>query len=166
MCKFLRVSKSGYYEWKTRPLSKRELFNKSLIKEIRQIHIESRENYGAVKTWKTLIVKGICCGKHRVARLRKINGIESKRRKRFKITTLSKNTEWIAPNILNRCFAVAKPDKVWVGDVTFLATRTGWLYLAAVPFERLGLPAKFLDLEMFKRVHLGDGGPHRTTEPA
>ena len=132
MCKVLRVSKSGYYAWKTRPLSKRELFNKSLTEEIRQIHIESRENYGAAKTWKTLIVKGICCGKHRVARLRKINGIESKRRKRFKITTLSKNTEWIAPNVLNRCFNVGKPNRVWIGDVTFLATRTGWLYLAVL----------------------------------
>jgi putative transposase len=132
MCKVLRVSKSGYYAWTIRPLSKRELFNKSLTKEIRQIHIESRENYGSLKTWKTLIFKGIHCGKHRVARLRKISGIESKRRKRFKITTLSKNTEWIAPNILNRCFTVAKPDRVWVGDVTFLATRTGWLYLAVL----------------------------------
>jgi len=132
MCKTLKVSKSGYYAWKTRPLSKRELLNKSLTEEIRQIHIESRENYGSVKTWKTLRVKGIRCGKHRVARLRKISGIESKRRKRFKITTLSKNTEWIAPNILNRCFTVAKPDRVWVGDVTFLATRTGWLYLAVL----------------------------------
>ncbi len=132
MCEALGVSKSGYYAWKTRPPSRRELFNKSLTEEIRQIHIESRENYGTVKTWKTLRIKGINCGKHRVARLRKINGIESKRRKRFKITTLSKNTEWIAPNILNRRFNIAKPNKVWVGDVTFLATRTGWLYLAVL----------------------------------
>ncbi len=132
MCKALRVSKSGYYEWKTRPLSKRALIDKSLSEEIRQIHIESRENYGALKTWRMLRFKGINCGRHRVARLRRINGIESKRRKRFKVTTLSKNTEWIAPNILNRCFTVAKPNKVWVGDVTFLATRTGWLYLAVL----------------------------------
>ena len=132
MCRVLRVSKSGYYAWKTRPLSKRGLFDKYLTEEIRQVHRESKENYGSLKTWKTLRVKGIHCGKHRVARLRKINGIESKRRKRFKITTLSKNTEWIAPNILNRCFNAAKPDKVWVGDVTFLATRNGWLYLAVL----------------------------------
>lgn len=132
MCKVLRVSKSGYYAWKTRPLSKREMSNKSLTEEIRHIHIESKENYGAIKTWKALRGKGICCGKHRVARLRKINGIESKRRKRFKITTLSKNTECIAPNILNRCFNIAKPNRVWVGDVTFIATRTGWLYLAVL----------------------------------
>lgn len=67
-----------------------------------------------------------------MARLRKENGIESKRRKRFKITTMSKNTQWIAPNLLNRCFSAASPNKVWVGDVTFLATGAGWLYLAVL----------------------------------
>jgi len=132
MCKVLKVSRSGYYGWKTRPLSKRNHFDKYLASEIRQIHIASKENYGLIKTWKALQAKGICCGKHRVARLRKINNIESKRRKRFKVTTLSKNTEWIAPNRLNRCFGVAKPNKVWVGDVTFVATRKGWLYLAII----------------------------------
>lgn len=130
MCKVLKVSTSGYYAWRIRPLNNRELFDKYLTTEIRRIHIESRENYGAIKTWKALKAKDIRCGKHRVARLRKINGIESRRRKRFKVTTLSKNTEWVAPNRLNRCFHVAKPNKVWVGDVTFLATRKGWLYLA------------------------------------
>ena len=130
MCGVLKVSASGYYGWKIRPLSKRSQFNKYLAVEIRRIHIESRENYGTIKTWKALKAKGIYCGKHQVARLRKINGIESKRRKRFKVTTLSKNTEWIAPNRLNRSFQTAKPNKVWVGDVTFIATRNGWLYLA------------------------------------
>ena len=124
------VSRSGYYDWKTRPLSKRDVYDKHLTAEIRQIHIESKENYGTIKTWKALKVKGIDCGKHRVARLRKVNGIESRRRKRFKVTTMSKNTEWIAPNRLKRCFHVSKPNKAWVGDVTFIATRKGWLYLA------------------------------------
>jgi len=130
MCKVLKVSRSGYYTWKTRPLSKRALFDKYLINEIEQIHIESKENYGIIKTWKALNLKGVCCGKHKVARLRNIKGIKSKRRKRFKITTLSKNTKWIAPNLLNRCFRTGEPNKVWVGDVTFLPTRNGWLYLA------------------------------------
>jgi len=132
MCKALEVSPSGYYAWKTRPLSKRALSDRYLVNQIRQIHIASRQNYGVIKTWKALRVSGICCGKHRVARLRRINGIESKRRKRFKITTWSKNTEWVAPNLLNRCFEVAKPNQVWVGDVTFISTRAGWLYLAVL----------------------------------
>ena len=130
MCKVLKVSRSGYYGWKIRPVSKREFFDKYLVIEIRQIHIESKENYGTIKVWKALRVKNVSCGKHRVARLRKINGIESKRRRRFKVTTISKNTKWISPNRLNRSFQVARPNKVWVGDVTYIATRNGWLYLA------------------------------------
>jgi len=132
MCCVLEVSSSGYYSWKTRPLSKRALFDRYLVNEIRQVHIASRQNYGVIKTWKALKVNGIYCGKHRVARLRRVNGIESKRRRRFKITTLSRNTEWVAPNRLNRCFEVAKPNQTWVGDVTFIATRAGWLYLAVL----------------------------------
>lgn len=132
MCRVLKVSPSGYYEWRTRPLSKRALFDGYLTSQIRQVHIDSRQNYGVIKTWQALKGKGISCGKHRVARLRKINGIESKRRRRFKITTSSKNTQWVAPNILNRCFKATEPNKVWVGDVTFIATRSGWLYLAVL----------------------------------
>jgi len=130
MCKVLQVSTSAYYQWRTRPQSKRSQRNEYLVKEIKLIHAESKKNYGVYKVWKALQAKGIRCGKHRVARLRRINGIESKRRKRFKITTMSKYTKSIAPNRLNRCFQAAKPNQVWVGDVTFVATQKGWLYLA------------------------------------
>ena len=132
MCRVLVISPSGYYSWRTRPLSQRKLFDIYLLGQIRQVHIASRQNYGSIKTWKALAASGICCGKHRIARLRRINGIQSKRRKRFKLTTMSKNTKWIAPNRLNRCFQVAKLDQAWVGDVTFIATRGGWLYLAVL----------------------------------
>ncbi len=124
------MSASGYYEWLTRPLSARAESNKRLLIQIRRIHQESREAYGSLKTWITLNAEGIACGKHRVARLRRINGIEARRVKRFKVTTNSKNTEWIAPNLLNRCVRTERPNQVWVGDVTFIATRMGWLYLA------------------------------------
>lgn len=70
------------------------------------------------------------CGRDRVARLRRSENIETKRRKRFKTTTHSKYTLWIAPNLLQREFTVHKPNHVWVGDVTFIPTREGWLYLA------------------------------------
>jgi len=111
-------------------VSRRTESNKQLLIEIQRIHRESRQAYGSLKTWKALNAEGVTCGKQRVARLRRANGIEARRRKRFKVTTNSKNTQWIAPNRLNRCFRVERPNQVWVGDVTCIATRTGWLYLA------------------------------------
>jgi len=124
------VSASGYYDWRKRPLSERRQQEEALLKEIRQAHIDSRKNYGTIKIWEALKNKGVICGKHRIARLRRENGIETRRRKRFKITTSSRNTKWIAPNLLNRCFTSDHPNRVWVGDVTCIATRSGWLYLA------------------------------------
>jgi putative transposase len=126
------VSASGYYGWIARPVCQRTEANKQLLRQIERIHRESREAYGSLKTWRTLKDEGMACGKHRVARLRRENGIEAKRRRRFKVTTNSKNTEWIAPNRLNRCFRSERPNQIWVGDVTAIATRMGWLYLAVL----------------------------------
>jgi len=100
--------------------------------EIRTIHQESRQAYGSLKTWKTLNSLGLVCCKHRVVRLRRVHGIEAKRRRRFKVTTNSRSTEAIAPNLLNRRFQIERPNRVWLGDVTFVATRAGWLYLAVL----------------------------------
>lgn len=132
LCRVLQVSASGYYAWSTRPPSPRAQNDEYLLAEIKRVHEESKNTYGSEKTWKALNSQGIVCGKHKVARLRRLNGIESKRRRRFKVTTESKTTKAIAPNHLNQCFHVCRPDQVWVGDVTFIATRAGWLYLAIV----------------------------------
>jgi len=126
------VSSSGYYASARRPESRRSKENAQLLIEIRRIHYEYRQAYGSLKTWKELNARGIVCGKHRVARLRRLHGIEAKRRRRFKVTTNSRNTQWIVPNLLNRCFKVDRPNRVWLGDVTFIATRRGWLYLAVL----------------------------------
>ena len=130
MCRAFGVSASGYYAWCTRPDSQRTQQNKVLLDHIRRIHQVSRQAYGAVKTWQALNVEGIVCGKHRVARLRREHHIEAKRRRRFKITTRSKHHHWVAPDHVNRCFRVQQVNQVWAGDVTFIATRRGWLYLA------------------------------------
>ena len=124
------MSTSGYYSWRTRTVSRRAEHNLQLLLEIRRIHEKSKQSYGSIKIWRALNDEGISCGKHCIARLRGIHGIETKRRRRFKVTTRSKNNSWIEPNRLNRCFQVQEPNRVWVGDVTFIATRTGWLYLA------------------------------------
>ena len=128
----LGVSRSGYYGWRTRPASARAEANARLLQHIRRIHAGSRENYGTVKTWRALTEAGETCGRHRVARLRQTHGIEAKRMRRFRSAYAARNNEAAAPNLLNRDFVASAPDRVWVGDVTFIATREGWLYLAVL----------------------------------
>ena len=130
MARVLGVSRSGYYAWRSRPVSPRQAANERLLAEIRRLHGQARGVYGAIKTWKALREQGIPCGKHRVARLRRLGGIEAKRRRRFKITTQSRLGQWIAPNLVERRFSAPAPNRLWVGDVTFVATRQGWLYVA------------------------------------
>ncbi len=131
-CAALGVSRSGYYEWRGRPESRRASADMLLLREIRAVHAHSREAYGAYKTWKALNRAGIVCGKHRVARLRRKAGIEALRRRRFRVTIEHRQTVAPAPNLLARQFRVGVPDRVWVGDITFIATRAGWLYLAVL----------------------------------
>jgi len=126
------VSCSGYYGWLNRAVSRRARENEQLLIEIRRIHYEYRQAYGSLKVWKELRAQGRHCGKHRVARLRRLHGIETRRRRRFKITTRSKKAQEVAPNIVNRCFKTEGPNRIWLGDVTFIATRRGWLYLAVL----------------------------------
>ena len=130
MCRVLGVSRSGYYAWMSRPVSPRQASNERLLAEIRRIHGQAREVYGAIKTWKALRGDGILCGKNRVARLRRLSGIEAKRRRRFKVTTQSRSGQWVAPNLVERRFTTPALNRLWVGDVTFVATRQGWLYVA------------------------------------
>lgn len=130
LCRVLQVSRSGYYEWQTRPPSMHAITDKKLLVSIRRIHAESRQAYGALKTWKAMNQQGIPCGKHRVARLRKAAGIEAQRKRRFRITVEHHKMPALAPDRLERVFTQAQPNLAWAGDVTFIRTRAGWLYLA------------------------------------
>jgi transposase InsO family protein len=132
LCRSLRVSRSGYYAARTRPASRRSRANAELLSRIRCIHAQSRDNYGAVKTWRALHAQGIDCGLKRVARLRQIHGIEAKRRRRFRTAYASRHSAPAAANLLNRQFSVSRPDRVWATDITFVPTREGWLYVAVV----------------------------------
>ena len=85
-CAALGVSRSGYYAWRGRGLSRRAADDERLLQDIRAVHARSREAYGAFKTWKVLNRAGIACGKHRVARLRRHAGIEARRKRRFRVT--------------------------------------------------------------------------------
>lgn len=132
MCRLLRVSRSGFYAWQCRPESRRAREDRSLLARIEAIHRQYREAYGTVKTWKELRAQGVPCGRNRVERIRKQAGIETKRKRRFRVTTQSRHSFPIAANVLARRFAVDRPDRVWVGDITFIPTRAGWLYLAVL----------------------------------
>lgn len=132
LCAVLGVSRSGYYEWRERPPSERALENERLLGLIRQVHADSRENYGERKTWEALRAQGESCGRHRVARLRRLDGLTAKRVRRFRLAYAARNSEPPAPNLLNRDFTTTKPNRVWVTDITFVPTRRGWLYVATM----------------------------------
>ena len=132
MCQVLQVSRSGYYDWAGREESRHSQQDRVLLKEIRKIHHETKEAYGATKTWQTLKQSGTVCGKHRVARLRRQAGIEARRKRKFRLAYKARNTAPAAPNLLRWPFKAAFPDQIWVTDVTFIPTRSGWLYLAVM----------------------------------
>jgi len=132
LCRVLRVSRSGFYDWRGRSESKRSIRHSHLANEIRRVHDQSNQTYGAVKCWKALRRDGFMFGRDQIVKIRRKNGIYSKRRRRFVITTKSKLGHKAAPNILNREFSAIAPNKAWVGDVTFIPTRKGWLYLSVL----------------------------------
>ena len=130
MSRVLKVSRSGFYDWCSRVPSARHEANSRLLSAIRHIHFSHRQAYGALKTWRALNEAGIPCGKHRIARLRRETGILAKREARFRVTVEHHQTPQAAPDLLDRKFQAPAPNQVWVGDMTFIRTREGWLYLA------------------------------------
>ena len=132
MCDVFAVSRSGYYAWREKPVSKRKRANGKLLKEIRTVHHESRQTYGSPRVYQALKQKNVPCSENRVARLMKEDGLRAKTKRRFKVTTHSKHNLPVAPNLLQRDFSPKKPDQVWAGDITYIWTAAGWLYLAVV----------------------------------
>lgn len=132
ICKLFKVSRSGCHAWFKRPESRRSRENRSLEAKIRVLHAASHGIYGAVKIHRDLIDDGVRCGKNRVARIMHQAGLRSRTKKKFKATTNSKHNMPVAPNLLNQDFTVNAPDHVWVGDITYIPTDEGWLYLAVL----------------------------------
>jgi putative transposase len=132
LCAMLRVSRSGYYAWKKRKPSQREQNNQALIEHIRRIHKLNRKAYGSPRVHAQLNKQGYSCNKKRVARLMRQDGLKGQRKYRKVITTNSKHSFPVAPNVLNREFQAEKPNQKWVGDITFIWTEEGWLYLAGI----------------------------------
>ena len=132
MCRALAVSAAGYYAWRSRPESTRSVNTRTLLSAIRVIHRESRETYGSPSIWDALIKQGHHIGEHRVARLMRQNGIRAKTVKKWRATTQSQHRFPVAANTLDRQFTVESPNRVWAGDLTYVWTTEGWLYLAVV----------------------------------
>ena len=134
-CRVLGVSVAGYHEHFVRlatAAQRSHLSDDALLVHIKAIHAEVRGAYGWPRIWRELLARGIRVGKERVQKLMQLHGIRAKGKRRFKVTTDSKHDSPISPNLLNREFTVAEPDKVWAGDITYIATDEGWLFLAVV----------------------------------
>ena len=132
MAKALDASTSGYYAWLKRPESRRERENRRLSVEIKAIHEASRQTYGSPRIHAEITVGGVTCSRGRAARLMKGHGIRAKQKRKFKLTTDSKHSLPVAPNRLDRRFEAQGPNQAWLADITYIPTREGWLYLAAV----------------------------------
>jgi putative transposase len=133
MCRMLGVSRSGYYDWRSRPPSQRQRTDASLTEQIRQIHDRSRRTYGYPRVHAELRALGIRCSRKRVARLMRQAGLKGclRGRRRRPITRRDGSTT-PAPDLVRRNFAAGAPDRLWVADITYIKTEEGFLYLSFV----------------------------------
>jgi transposase InsO family protein len=132
MCRLLGVSSSGYYDWASREPSNRTIKNEQLLHKIKTIYDANKARSGAIRVTHALQQAGDMVGRHRVARLMRLNGLRAKAAKKFKATTNSKHRMAVADNLLKQNFVAYKPNEKYVTDITYIWTEEGWLYLAAV----------------------------------
>lgn len=132
MCALLDVSVSGYYAWRRRGPSRRQLDDMVYLAHIRARFVESNETYGSPRMHVELREDGLTIGRHRVARLMRDNALKATRKRRFKKTTDSNHAGPIAANLLDQDFTCNGPDRKWGVDISYIWTAEGWLYLAIV----------------------------------
>lgn len=132
MCRVLGVSRPAYHQWLKRPPSQRARDDVALREKIHQLHTQHHQRIGAVKTWHLLTRAGVAAGKHRVARVRRQEGLEAARKQRFRVMHRHQQTEPPAADLVKRRFEPSSPNKVWVSDITSIRTVEGWVHLAIV----------------------------------
>jgi putative transposase len=132
LCRVLTASRSGYYAWKDRPLSKRAREDASLTEKIKEIHNRSRQIYGYPRVHAELRALGVRCGRKRVARLMRKAGIQGCRRGRKRHTTRRDKHAVPAPDLVGRNFAAASPNRLWTADITYVRTQEGFVYLSFI----------------------------------
>jgi putative transposase len=152
LCKLLQVSVSGYYAWRKRGPSQRQLDDMVLLAHVRAAYRGSRETYGAERVHHELVENGVEIGRHRVARLMRDNDLSPKRKQKFKKTTDSKHNKAVTSNLLDQDFSAQAPNEKWAGDISYIWTAQGWLYLAVI-------------LDLFSRRVVGwAAGPRMTSD--
>lgn len=133
LCRVLGVSRAAFYAWKAGHTARRRSRDAAVLVHLKAAWRRGREKYGSPRVTAELKAEGHAVGRRRVARLMRENGLKGAPQKRFRgTTTNSKHDEPVAPNLLERQFTADAPNRVWVGDITYLPTRRGWVYLAVL----------------------------------
>jgi putative transposase len=132
MCRQLQVSRTGYYQWRRRPTSPRARADSLLDAHVAAIHAQRRRRYGRPRILLELREQGLLVGHERVRKSLRRQGLRPVYRRPYRITTDSDHAKPVAPNVLDRRFDGWKPDQAWVGDITYIDTDQGWLYLACI----------------------------------
>jgi len=183
MCRVLAGPRSSYYAWRARGPSRRGAGNAILQARIRVIYAASDQTYGSPRIHRELVRTGVPCGRHRIARLMRAAGLWAVSRRRWRTTPRRAPRAVAAPDRLQRAFGVQRSNQVWATDLTSVATRAGWLYLAIVldvgtrrvvgwamaRHLRETLPLEALTLALGRRpigpglLHHSDQGPQYTS---
>ena len=133
MCEALSVSPSGYYAWRSRPDSPRKIANRALLVDIRRVHAQHHERYGAPRVHAELRAEGQTVSRKRVERVMRRHGLRARAARRYRVcTTDSKHCLPVAANLLEQNFVADQPNQVWLADITYIPTSEGWLYLAVI----------------------------------
>jgi len=132
MCDVLEVSRSGYYDWTRRKMSKRVKEKQKLSEHIMRAFKQNKESYGSPRIYRQLTAEGITCGRHTVAHLMKEMGIAGRKNRKYKKPVTVRHARSFAVNVLNRQFTYTEPNRAWVSDVSYFWTHSGWLHLAIV----------------------------------
>jgi putative transposase len=132
LCRNLEVTRAGFYTWRKHQVPKRTRRDAAALVHVRAVHKASKGRYGSPRVYRQLREDRVAIGRHRVARLMRLDGLRGKAKRRFRVTTNSSHSLRVAPNLVDRQFEVERPNQVWLSDITYLATAEGWLYLSAV----------------------------------
>src|SRR6266496_5634192 len=133
LCEALGVSRGGFYAWLTRPRSQRSRSDEELGAKVRASFLASDRTYGARRVWHDMLAEGVSCGLHRIERLMRLQALKARpRRRRLPPDLGERQVAAVAPNVLDRSFEAAAPNRKWIADFTYVWTAEGWLYVAAV----------------------------------